>query len=74
MTQENIKNNMIKENNKKIQSLKSFKEFVNDNIMITLNKMFKLKNVFKDSGNLDLIEHIIQSIDDIENYIAEHLD
>lgn len=72
-TQENIKNNMIRENNKKLQSLKSFKEFVNDNIMITLNKLFKLKNDFKDSGNLDLIEHIIQSIDDIERYIAEDL-
>lgn len=73
-TQKNIISNIINDNHKTTESLKSFKEFVNDNIMITLNKLFKLKNDFKDSGNLDLIESIITAIDTVEDYIAEDFD
>lgn len=74
----NVQNNKIDcittENNKKRLSLESFKTFVDNNLMITLNKLFKLKNDFKDTGELDLIEPIIEEIDKIENYIAENLD
>lgn len=58
----------------KQNSLKSFKDFVDNNLMITLNTLFKIKNDFKDTGDLDLIEIIIQTIDNLENYIAENLD
>lgn len=67
-------NSITTENNKKRLSLESFKTFVDNNLMITLNKLFKLKNNFKDTGELDLIELIIEEIDKIENYIAENLD
>jgi len=67
-------NKLINENNKKRLSLESFKTFVDNNLMTTLNKLFKLKNDFKDTGELDLIEPIIEEIDKIENYIAEDLD
>lgn len=67
-------NSITTENNKKRLSLESFKIFVDNNLMITLNKLFKLKNDFKDTGELDLIELIIEEIDKIENYIAEDLD
>ena len=74
----NVQNNKIDsittENNKKRLSLESFKTFVDNNLMITLNKLFKLKNDFKDTGELDLIEPIIEEIDKIEDYIAENLD
>lgn len=50
------------------------KTFVDNNLMITLNKLFKLKNDFKDTGELDLIEPIIEAIDSIEDYISEDLD
>ena len=58
----------------KQNSLKSFKDFVDNNLMITLNTLFKIKNDFKDTGDLDLIEIIIQTIDNLEAYIAEDLD
>lgn len=65
---------LTKENNNKEQSLKSFKDFVDNNMMITLNQLFKLKNDFKNTGDLDLIEIILETIDNLENYIAENLD
>ena len=58
----------------KQNSLKSFKDFVDNNLMITLNTLFKIKNDFKDTGDLDLIEMIIQTIDNLEAYMAEDLD
>ena len=74
----NVQNDKIekleKENNDKQNSLKSFKDFVDNNLMITLNTLFKIKNDFKDTGDLDLIEIIIQTIDNLEAYIAEDLD
>lgn len=72
--QNNRINKLINENNKKRLSLESFKTFVDNNLMTTLNKLFKLKNDFKDTGELDLIEPIIEEIDKIEDYIAENLD
>lgn len=66
--------NLTEEIINKQNSLKSFKDFVDNNLMITLNTLFKIKNDFKDTGNLDLIEIIIQTIDDLEAYIAEDLD
>lgn len=62
------------ENDKKRSSLESFKTFVDNNLMITLNKLFKLKNDFREYGDLDLIEPILEEIDKIESYIAEDLD
>lgn len=58
----------------KQQSLESFKAFADNNLRITLNTLFKLKNDFKDTGDLDLIEMIIQTIDNLEAYMAEDLD
>jgi hypothetical protein len=66
--------NLTEEIINKQNSLKSFKDFVDNNLMITLNTLFKIKNDFKDTGNLDLIESIITAIDAIEDYIAEDLD
>lgn len=58
----------------KQNSLESFKAFADNNLRITLNTLFKLKNDFKDTGDLDLIEMIIQTIDNLEAYMAEDLD
>lgn len=66
--------NLTEEIINKQNSLKSFKDFVDNNLMITLNTLFKIKNDFKDTGDLDLIEIIIQTIDNLEAYIAEDLD
>jgi hypothetical protein len=56
------------------ESLDSFEQLSKNNVMATLNYLFKLKNEFKDNGSLDLINPIIDAIDSIEDQISEELD
>lgn len=56
------------------ESLDSFEQLSKNNVMTTLNYLFKLKNEFKDNGSLDLINPIIEAIDSIEDSISEELD
>lgn len=56
------------------ESLDSFEQLSKNNVMATLNYLFKLKNEFKDNGSLDLINPIIEAIDSIEDQISEELD
>jgi hypothetical protein len=72
--QKNIIDRLSTDIYKNQESLDSFEQLSKNNVMATLNYLFKLKNEFKDNGSLDLINPIIEAIDSIEDQIAEELD
>lgn len=72
--QKNIVDRLSTDIYKNQASLDSFEQLSKNNVMTTLNYLFKLKNEFKDNGSLDLINPIIEAIDSIEDSISEELD